>query len=200
MSHNRKDVSTVSIGSTESVSLTEAKAHIGIDASETGDDTYITARILSAARIVEMETNRALAANTYDYQMDFFEGDFILLPYYPLSSVTSVNSTDQDNSESEFSSSNYTADIISVPGRILLDFGQQWPIASLRDFSAVRIRYVAGLTNATETTKPPSPVRDFILQLVSNDYYVHRAGSANYDTSERKSIIRSMSNWQVPMA
>lgn len=157
----------VSAPATEPVSLTEAKLHLRVDS--TADDSLITALITAAREYVEAFTGRALITQTWDYILDAWpSGDEIVIPLPPLQSVTSVTYRDSDGNTSTVSSSTYTVDTDSEPGRVVLLTGYTWPSTTLYAVGGVRVRFVAGYgDNASDV---PQALRQAMLLLVGHWY------------------------------
>jgi hypothetical protein len=148
------------------VSLSDLKAFMGIISSSY--DSLLTAQLSAATSQIEAYLRRALVTQTITYQADTFPGinipwwdgvvqgspkmfdvkSFIELPRPNLQSVTSFEYYDDDNALHTFSSSNYFIDTLSVPGRIILNYGQSWPV-NVRSLAALKIVYVAGYGGAS---------------------------------------------------
>ncbi len=150
----------VTAPSVEPITLTEAKARLGVTISDSDDD--ITALISECRAVCERECRRALAAQTWNLFLDDFPaGDTIELPLPPLTSVTHVKYYDTSAVQQTLSSSNYYVDTAPEPGRIVLKSTASWPTVEDGRPSAVEIRYVCGFT-----TYPPE-VKAAILMLLA---------------------------------
>lgn len=123
---------------TEPVTLTEAKAHLGVTISD--DDTRITALIVAARETAENYTQRSFITQTWVAKLDAFpNGDIIELPKGPIQSITSVQYVDEDGDTQTFTE--YTLD--AAAERIFLNYDEDWP--DTRDIeNAVTITYVTG--------------------------------------------------------
>jgi len=151
----------------EPLSLTEAKAHLRVDFSD--DDTLITALIKSARQAVEQATSRSLITQTWQLTLDTFPSTgAIRLPMGPVQSVTSVNSYDEDDTETLFAATNYLVD--TAGDRLALNLDAVWP-SDLRPYNAGVITYVTGYGNAS--TDVPD---DLILatRMLVGHYYENR--------------------------
>jgi len=126
----------------EPVDLAEAKAHLRV--STTDDDVYIQQLIVAARRWAEEFTRRSMVTQTWDWYMDDgFPGEVFKIPQAPLQSVTYVKYIDSDGTEQTLSTSIYTVDNKSQPGRIFLTYNQEWP--DVQDtYNNVNIRFIAG--------------------------------------------------------
>jgi hypothetical protein len=147
------------------ITLAEAKSFLRIDTSD--EDALINTLIGAARDFAEEYTGRTLINTTYKLSLDGFIEDqvpikeglyqapymnfykrYIPLARPPLSSVTSVKTFTDDDTESTFASSKYYVDTQRNPGRIVLRDGETWP-TDLRVANAIEITYVAGYGSAT---------------------------------------------------
>ena len=169
-------VDVVSIATTEPVTKAEVKANLGIITADTTQDDLLDDKIEDARIMAEGATSYSLIQRTYDLYQNGFGGiSHITIPSYPVISVTSVNTTDEDGTELEFSSSFYTTDTTHKPGRVYLNDDAVWP-TDLRSFKSVRVRYVAGYTQADVDNKPPMDIQGSIVRMASFCYRVGGTG------------------------
>lgn len=162
------------IGATgaEPVSLADMKAHLSVDASNTADDTLISAMISAARSDAEDLTGKAYATQQWLLAIDWFptyrvnesapsRSDFdalgnynfsswrwnhsqtIMLPRSPLLSVDSIQYVDLSGTLQTLDPSTYQADLISEPGRVLPAMGAYWPMVS-PVANVVQIKFTAG--------------------------------------------------------
>lgn len=172
----------------EPITLAQVKSHLRLTTST--DDDYLTLLIEAARDAVEIETGRALITQTITAYIDapkaraggiggeWWDGvrdgpitmdqqQFIELPRPKLLTVTSFKYFSLDNSENTFASTNYFVDGSSVPGRIVLNSGSSWPIAT-RDKNAYEIVYTAGY--GPDPTDVPALLRRAMLECVGEWY------------------------------
>lgn len=182
----RRSITLVTAPATEPVSLTEAKAWAKVD--DTADDTLITSLIVAARESAEQFLRRSLITQTWKLSIDLPASRFddslgegvydlpvtalysglpsaIRLPKGPVQSITSVKTYDLDNTESTYSSSNYTVD--TDGDRLVLNYGAIWP-TNLRRTAAALITYVAGYGDAS--TDVPQAIRTAILMHIQKMY------------------------------
>lgn len=163
--------SLVTAPAAEPVTTAEAKTHLRVDTTD--DDTYIDTLVKSARMWVERTNGIALVTQTWDGAIDEFPGGdgAIVIPKYPLVSVSSVTYHDDDLSTSTvFSSASYQVDTLKRPPRIVLKDGVIWPADSLRHSSGVVVRFVAGYGAASAV---PEDIKHAIKLLVGQ-MYSHR--------------------------
>lgn len=164
-------VRVVTAPTVEPVTASECKLDARVDGS--AEDTLFTSWIATARDEVEKAARRALINRTLELALDRWPADnAILLPYPPLSSVTSIKYYDGDGVEQTFAAENYIAVTDEEPGRILLAPTASWP-ADLHVYPRIRVRYVAGYGAASSAV--PERYRFAIRQLVKN-YYDYRSG------------------------
>lgn len=112
----------------------------------------------------------------------------ISLPRWPLASITSVTTYDEDSNSTSVTVANvFDVDTYRYPGRISLKRGQTWPIA-LRASNAIEIVYVAGFTSAASV---PSPMKRAIKQLAAY-LYSHRGDECDPAEAYVKSGAESL--------
>lgn len=155
------------------VTLTEAKAHLRIDTSDTTEDTLITTLLTVASDIAEKRMARALISQTWAQYLDEFPcEDSIEIKLPPLQSITHIKYYDADNTLQTLASSNYDLDIISEPGIVRLSATGSWPSTYDKN-NAVIITFVAGYGAAS--TSVPEIIRAAIKLLISH-FFENREG------------------------
>ena len=148
----------------EPVTLAEAKAHLRLEGAE--DDAYVTALIQAARQHVEEVCWRGLVTQTWETVLEGFPFCAELdLPGGNLGSIASVTYVDATGAEQTLATSVYEADTLSVPGRLLLAYGESWP-ATRCQWNAVKARYTVGWAVADV----PAPIKQAILLLVAHFY------------------------------
>lgn len=166
----------------EPITLTEANAHLRVDASD--DDTLISSLIQAAREQIDGAAGylgRALVEQTWDLKLDWFPSNDtpIGLPLAPLRSVEQITYTDEAGATQTLASSVYQ--VVGVDahagGYVLEAHEQSWP--ATRDIpEAITIRFKAGYA-ATNDSPPdyranvPQPIKQALLLMVS-DLYHHR--------------------------
>lgn len=120
--------------STESVSLTEAKAHLYIDNGNTDFDTILTDLIKQTRQFIEGITATGLISRTVTLYMDYY--DEFNLPWGPVTSFTSAEyKTGIGEYETAIANDEYEVE----NGRFISYVGE----------ATFKIIYVAGYTSAT---------------------------------------------------
>ena len=124
----------------EPISRAEAKLHARMDHAD--EDHLIDLYIAAARRQIEKDTARTPVNTVYDLTVDRFpEERSIPFPRFPVSSVASVKSYDEDDTESTFAAGDYYVD--TALHRLVLNDDATWP-SDLRRHSAGVIRFTAG--------------------------------------------------------
>jgi hypothetical protein len=181
---NRVTPKVTTDSTVEAVSLQDVKDYMRIDTTD--DDSVISSMLKAARQIAEKYTATSFVTKTVTLTLDRFkggmefeggtytlpisevyggDGDSVDLPLGPIQSVTSVTTYNDANTSAVFSSGNYYLD--SAGERIVLNFGQVWPV-DLRDRAAVEVVYVAGYGSLA--TAVPEPIRLAIMQLTDKMY------------------------------
>lgn len=128
------------------LSVAEVKEHLRVDHAT--QDALITIYLNAAINEFENLTGRALISSVWDYTLDNFPAYSFRLPKGQLVSVASVKYTPEGGSETTFSSTNYSVDTKSDPGRITLNDDVFWPVQELIPASGFVVRFTAGWANA----------------------------------------------------
>lgn len=167
--------------------ITEAQVqwHLKLTDAEVSACTDTLARLIEdATAFAEDFTWRALITQTWDYYMDAWPDErYIYVPRPKLQSVTGVFYTPDGEAEEEFDE--YTTDIVSEPGRIVLNRNESWPTDTLEPANGIRIRFVAGYGDAAEDV----PIRIVQAMLLHTQ---------NYDGTAPMSTIESiLDNYRV---
>lgn len=151
--------------SVEPLSLAEAKAHCRVDGSD--DDTLITALIVTARRMAEQATGRALVTQSWRYLLDTFPVAAIDLPLPPLVSVQSVKYLDSNGTlQTLVADTDYAVYTSSLLGLVAPAYGMSWP--SPRDVrEAVRIEFTAGYGAAAAV---PNDIKQWMLLQICHWY------------------------------
>lgn len=162
------DFTLITAPASEPITVAEAKLHLRVDGTD--EDTLIDSLVKTARRWIENTHGLALVTQTWDGSLDAFPYE-IVIPKYPLVSVTSITYHDDDLTTSTvFSSSNYQVDKAKRPPRIVLKNGSSWPTDSLRLSSGVVTRFVAGYGAASAV---PDDIKA-ALKLLVGQMYMHR--------------------------
>ncbi len=177
---NTKAYSLIAGPTVEPVSVSDVKTYARIDGDT--EDSLLALLIKSARESVEEYTKRSLCTQTWELTADYF-GEFYGNDLYysgwelyrykaqplqmsrgPWQSITSVRSISKANVETTVDTAVYTLD--AVNGRIMLNDGFNWP-TDLRDFSAVKVRFVAGYGDASAV---PNQIKQAIIQQATAMY------------------------------
>ena len=153
--------SLVTAPALEPVTIEEAKRHLVIETTDR--DAEVERLVKASRRWCERYTRRAFITQTWDLKLDCFP-ECIELPLAPLQSVTAASFTyvDEDGTTTQVSSSVYTVDTASEPGRVYLAYNQDWPAPRAQPH-AISLRFVAGYGNSGDDV--PDEIRQAILQM-----------------------------------
>ena len=169
--------------SAEPISIYDLNSQARID--DTSETVLLEMYIKSAREYVESVIG-PIMAQTWDLTLDEFpSSDIITIEKQRVSSVSSVKYTDEDDTETEFSSSKYIADVSgSGYSKVVLKDDYDWPTTTLKESGAVKIRFVAGYDGASDV---PVQIKHAILLL-----------AAHYDANRLPANFRGMDVQVVP--
>jgi uncharacterized phiE125 gp8 family phage protein len=171
----RRVAAIVTPPATTAVSTSEVKAHCRVTTSD--EDTLLAIYLDSATSHIEQILQRKLITQTWKMYLDYWPSQIETL-FGNLQSVTHVKYTDIDGTTATLSSSLYTVDTVSVPGRIVLKNGQSWPSVTLNAVNPIEVQFVTGYGAAAAV---PQDVRNALLLTVGHLY----ENRENYVISER---------------
>jgi len=161
----------------EPVSVAEQKLHEEIDG--TRQDSTIAVHIKAARIAAEKFARRRFINATFTETWDRFPS--VIRPgWSPLSSDVSdvvITYVDTDQATQTLSSSLYTVDVSSQPGRIIPAFGESWP-STLGHINDVSVEFVAGY--GATSASVPSDIIDAIKLLAAGPFEFRES------TSERR--------------
>lgn len=166
----------------EPVDLATAKAHLRVDFTD--DDALIQRKLMAARDYVERWTGLSLCQQTWKLYLDRFPPadrweswpwraapSTILIPRFPVQSITSIQWTDLNGNVSTVSSGDYLVDLASRPPRIVPATSKFWPTTpALAPQNGVVVTFVAGATAPDLVS--PSAVQAVLLVL--GDHYENR--------------------------
>ncbi len=170
--------------SIDPLTYSEIRDYLRLD--EGVDETLLITLLKMATQYVENFTGRALINRTITLFIDgvdevdvaLYEGirvgpdlsirkRYIELPTTPVSSVSSISSFGDDDTETTYASTKYFVDTVREPARVYLRDGEAWP-SSLRVANGLKIVYVAGY--GANRADIPEAIRLGILNIIAFNY------------------------------
>lgn len=148
----------------EPISEQEVKIFGRVDG--TSEDELLRGLITSVRGVAELYLKRALIQQSITMVMDYWPTGNILLPSPPIISITSINTIDEDNVKTAYSTDNYYLDIIG--GYLVIKRGVVVPSNVNRVQSGFEIIYLAGY--GTAKTSVPQGIRDGLKLWVMSAY------------------------------
>lgn len=154
----------------EPIHLTEAKIHLrlAVDAEDAVDNgghhDAILLPIIAGARMqAEAVQWRSLVLQVFDLYLDEWpmSGE-IEIPFPPLRAVDSISYTDSEGVTATIPVEDYSVDLASFRGRVILGDGKSWPSVELAAANPIKIRFKAGYAvpftanAATDTLNAPN--------------------------------------------
>lgn len=146
----------------EPVTLAELRDHLRLDTS--AEDTYLAALLTLARETAEKFCRRSFLSKVVTLKFDSFpECRTIRLPRSPVTGTPAVTYLDENGASQTLSTSLYTVDSASEPGRIVLNDGETWPDTASKP-NAVTVTYGAGAAT------PPAGILHAIKLLAAHAY------------------------------
>ena len=136
--------SRASLPATLVVSLVEAKEWLKLP-SDTTEDNLLTSAILSTTQECEAYSGLSFITRSRTVKITSFNGKDLILPYGPVTAITSVTYSDEDDAPQTVSSADYTLDTQSGLSRLRVT--ESWPYTNLI-LNNVTATYVAGYASA----------------------------------------------------
>lgn len=169
----------------EPVSTSDFKTHAKVLNAEA--DLYITGLITAVRQDFEKATGLALVNQTWRLWFDapvikdnqewwdgvregpinFGANDALPLHPFPVGSVSSVKYYTPDNTEATLDSELYRIDVVSKPGRLILNAGGSWP-SPLRTKNAIAVNMVCGYGAGANNV--PSDIRHAIKMMAAHRF------------------------------
>lgn len=168
-------LSLITAPASKPVTLIEAKAHLRVTFDD--DDTLINGLIAAATASIDgpRGIGFALITQTWKLSLDEFK-PAIVIPLWPVSSVSSVKYYDADGVLQTIGSSDYTLIKSVEPAIIIPAYNLSWPVSRSIP-SAVEVTFVAGASSA------PDDLKQAVLLLVGH-WYQNREAITNGIVSE----------------
>lgn len=170
----------------------EIKEHLRLSVDEDDQDIYLKS-LIKAVRVYTEDVllGRSLLQQTYEYYLDYFpSGNSLLIPRPPLISVTNVIYTDSGGTPNTLSSSDYGDDIISEPGRVVLNYGKVWPSTTLAQNNPIKVTFVAGYGD--KRTDVPENIK-LIMKVMIAEMYENREDTVVTRSIQNKNTIERLS-------
>ena len=166
-------ISVTTAPAVEPVTLTEVKKHLRLAtttaeaAAYTYEDDLLNRLITVARTQAEQETGRKFITQTMTYYLDAWPDEtFIRLPYPTLQSAA-VTYRLEDDTDYDESLSTVDTDIVSEPGRLVLQPEESWPTGTLYTDRPIKIVFVCGYGLAADV---PENIKSAILLKISDMY------------------------------
>jgi uncharacterized phiE125 gp8 family phage protein len=167
-------ITTTTAPTVEPVTLAEVKKHLRLATTEAGAAAYTSEddllnRLITVARTqAEQETGRAFITQTKTMYLDGWpDEDFIRLPYPTLQSAAVTYRLEDDDDYDE-TLSTVDTDIVSEPGRVVLQPNESWPSGTLYTDRPIKIVFVCGYGDDADDV--PENIKSAMLLKISDLY------------------------------
>ena len=155
------------------VTLTEIKAWLKIEGD--AEDSLLTSLIASATVECEAYAGLSFLTRVRTIQLSSFCGREMILPYGPVTELTSIEYLDEDDGAQTIAEADYSLDMASGLARVRVT--ETWPYTN-RTLSNVVVTYEAGYEDATAV---PEVIKTAIKKKVALDYEKRGDSSENSD-------------------
>ena len=171
------------------------------------DESLVMSYIIAAREWAENYTGRALITRTMQQWLDGFvhvdmplwEGwktgpnilnyqNHIELALAPVISVSNIKYFADDDTETTWNATNYYADTIREPARIVLRDGGSYP-TELRAANAIKITYTAGYGATSQNV--PEPIRIAMMQYCAF-MYEHRGDFERFPPPQPPKVLTQL--------
>lgn len=162
-------LSTVTAATGLAVSIADVKAHLRVDHAH--EDQKIIALIHAATKWIEGAAGLQLLNATLRYATDCWPcTGIILLPRYPVSSVSAVKYYNTSGTLTTLSASTYQVDTYSAPARVCPAVNYEWPDLQADRLNGVQVEFVAGYGAGPDNVDPTVSlaVRMLVAHLYEN--------------------------------
>jgi len=157
----------------EPVSATEVKKHLRLVTTTAEAAAYTTEddlldRLITVSRTqAEQETGRRFITQTLTMYLNGWPSErYIRIPYPPLqSAVVTYRLSDDDDYDETLTTAD--VDIVSEPGRIILQPNESWPSGALYTDKPIKIVFICGYGVAVAV---PENIKSAILLKLSDLY------------------------------
>lgn len=154
--------------------LADVKAHLRVQADDTGEDALIAAYLAAAVAMIDgpQGIGVALLRQTWRLTLEAWPCDGrIFLPLGPVQSVAAIKYVDPAGVQQTLDPSAYVVDFGRRPALASPAFGTSWPPARPQS-NAVTVDFACGYTDAASI---PAPITA-ALKLMVGDLYANREG------------------------
>lgn len=198
-------IQTIAEPGVEPVTAAEVRAQVRLD--DDTDDAVVTSIIIAARNWAENYTGRVFINRTMRMWLDgtpahterLSEGirtapymvnnvGYVEIGASPVVSVESIKYFDDADTEYTWDSSNYYADIVRDPARIVLRDGGTFP-TDLRRANGLQINFTAGYGASRNTI--PEALRMAVLQY-SAFLYEHRGDFERFPAPTPPAVVRTL--------
>ncbi len=201
--------------SVEVVLLEDLRKHTRV--IHKNDDEYLLKLIVEAREEIEDISGLALISQTWQMMLDRWpnqrdqwwdgtrqiavtelDGGFpsvIEVLRYPLISVDTINVYDEDSNATAVTiTSVFDVDLLSRPGRLSLQRGATWPIAT-RSINSIEINYTAGYGAAASAV--PTPLARAVRNMAGYMYDHRGSGCTPAAAYKESGAVATVKRYQV---
>jgi len=161
-------IQTITPGA-QAITTADGKQHIHLEYDTVADNAEVDNMIQAATRQIEAFTNRICMPTVFDLHLTGFPSGGIVLPYSPVTAITTVKYYSDASTQATWAATNYYYSLYENPVRIRYVSGS--PSAYEYRNDAVTVRFTVGYADAASV---PRSIRQAIL-LMLGDLYTNRS-------------------------
>jgi uncharacterized phiE125 gp8 family phage protein len=171
--------SNATLPATLVVSLIEVKLWLKIDGTD--DDTLLTSLIASATAECEAYAGLSFITRTRTVRLSSFGCKDLILPYGPVTALTSIAYADEDDAAATIDSADYTLD--SSSGLAKVRITESWPYTN-RILNNVTVTYVAGYASAAAV---PEVIKTAVKKRIA--FHYERRGDERAESTDWMDLL-----------
>lgn len=152
----------------QAITTADGKQHLKLDYAATADNTEIDNMIIAATKQVEAFTGRICMPTVIDFHLTGFPVGGIVLPFSPISVITSVKYYSDATTQVTWDAANYFYTLYEEPCKIGYVNGSAPSVYQYRN-DAVTVRFTCGYADAATI---PKTLRQAILLKLGDLYGV----------------------------
>ncbi len=164
---------TLVTGSTIKIlTVGQIQRHLRLSTASTAENALLEGLREAAVQSAENFTGRKFTTQTWKIYFDEFpSSNHLELPFAPLKSIPSSGLvyTNSEGGSTTMSSTRWSQDIASEPGRLVLKYNDDWPSETLANNNPISIEFRCGYRSTAEP-KLPQSIKQAVLLIIGSWY------------------------------
>ncbi len=167
----------------EPLTISEVRAHLELEASDTSHDDYLNSQVKTAREAAESYLNRALVTRTYEQYLNLCDipcGGKIPLAMSPIQSDGFKVEYLDDNGDRQEITDRFVLNTMNIPGQCWLKSSASYPTPGKDNPFGLVITYKAGYGAASAV---PNRIKKAMLFKIGG-FFLNREGEGETKTDE----------------